>query len=145
VLAIILLFVGLAALRVLIIVTRTIMALIILMRIVGLLVIAITLVALVVVTILVATMLLVYSFTATRGRKMHHLFFFWLLFILGNLLKNASFFVNCLTLLKESDELHRVSGHHLVQFCKLELMRLGLHKEDSFTLLLCCEHFHHST
>jgi hypothetical protein len=64
------------------------------------------------------------------------LLFFWLLFILGNLLKNASCFVGCLTLLEESNELERVSGHRLVKTRKLELMRLGLGKEDLFTLLL---------
>ncbi len=59
---------------------------------------------------------------------MSRFLFFWLLFILGNLLENASHFVSCLTLLKESNEFERVSGHHLVQVHKLELMRLGLRK-----------------
>jgi hypothetical protein len=89
-----------------------------------------------VVAILVATMLLVAQLTATRDGKMSCLFFFWLLFVLGNLLKNASCFVGRLTLLNESNELERVHGHHLVQVCKLKLMRLGLREEDLFTLLL---------
>jgi hypothetical protein len=50
----------------------------------------IALVALMVVARLVATMLLVAQFTAMHGGKMSHLLFFWLLFVLGNLLKNAS-------------------------------------------------------
>ncbi len=58
-LAIILLFVGLPALRVLIFVTTTIMASIVLMIIVRLAIIAIALVALMIVAILVETMLLV--------------------------------------------------------------------------------------
>ncbi len=57
--AIILHFIGLPALRVLIVATRAIMVLIVLMTIVGLLVILIALVASMVVAILVATMLLV--------------------------------------------------------------------------------------
>jgi hypothetical protein len=79
---------------------------------------------------------------ATRSWKMSCFLFFWLLFILGNLLKNASHFVGCLTLLKESNELEWVSGHHLVQVRKLELMHLGPCEEDLFTLLLCCGYFH---
>ncbi len=73
------------------------------------------------------------------------LLFFWLLFVLGNLLKNPSRFVGHLTLLKESDELEQVSGHHLVCICKLKLMHLGLRKEDLFSLLLCHGNLHHST
>jgi hypothetical protein len=49
-----------------------------------------------------------------------------------------------LTLLEESDELERVSGHRLVQVRELELMHLGLHKEDLFTLLLRHGYVHHS-
>jgi hypothetical protein len=60
----------------------------------------------------VTMMLLVAQFTATHGRKMSCYLFFWLLFIFGDLLKNAR--LSCLTLLKESNELERVSGHHLV-------------------------------
>ncbi len=144
-LAIILLFVELAALRVLIVATRMIVAWIVLMTIVGLLVVAIASVALMVVTILVATMLLVARFMATCGGKMSRILFFWLFFVLGNLLKNASCFVGRLTLLKESNELERVSGRCLVQIRELELMRLGLRKGDLFTLLMRCGHFHCST
>ncbi len=57
--------------------------------------------------------------------------FFWLLFILGNLFKIASRFVGCLTLLEVSNELERVSGHHLVQVHELELMHLGLREEKN--------------
>jgi hypothetical protein len=71
--------------------------------------------------------------------------FLWLLFVLGNLLKIASHFVGCLTLLKESDEVEQVRRHHLACICKLKLMHLRLHKEDLFTLLLCCGQLHGST
>jgi hypothetical protein len=76
---------------------------------------------------------------------MSHFLFFWLLFILGDLLENASRFVGCLTLLKENNEFEQVSMHHLVQVKELELMHLGLCEEDLFTLLLHCGYFHHST
>ncbi len=121
------------------------MVLIILMMIVGSLVIVIALVASMVVAKLLAAMLLVAQYTAARGGKMSSFIFFWLLFILGNLLKNANHFVGCLTLLEESNDLEWVSGHHLVQIHKLELMCLGLHEEALFTLLLRCGHFHCST
>ncbi len=121
------------------------MASIILMTIVRLAIVAIAPVASMIVAILVATMLLVAQFTAMHGRKMSRFLFLWLLLILGNLLKNASCLVGCLTLLEESDELERVSRHRLVQVHELELMRLGLHKEDLFTSLLHREYFHHST
>ncbi len=77
-------------------------------------------------------------------RKLSHFSFLWLL-ILGNLLKNASRPVGCLTLLKEGNHLERVSRHHLVQVGKLVLVHLGLHEEDLFTLLLQCRYVHHST
>jgi hypothetical protein len=67
---------------------------------------------------------------------MSRLLLFWLFFALGNLLKNASRFVGRFTLLKKINELERVHGHHLVCIHELKLMRLGLHKEDLFTLLL---------
>jgi hypothetical protein len=124
--AIILLFVGLAALQVLVVAPRTIVALILLMTTVRLAIIAIALVALMVVAIFVAWMLLVAPFTATCGRKMSHFLLFRLLLVLGNLLKNASRLVGCLTLLEESNELEPISRHHLVQVRKLELTRLGL-------------------
>jgi hypothetical protein len=112
------------------------------MMIVGLLVVAIVLVALTVVAILVVTMQLVAGFMATGGKKMSRLLFFWLLLVLDNLLKNTNHFVDRLTLLKESNELERVCGHCLGCICKLELIRLGLCKEDLFTLLLCCGYLH---
>jgi hypothetical protein len=68
--------------------------------------------------------------------------FFWLLFILGDLLKNASCLVGCLTLLEESNELEKVSGHHLIQVRKLELMHLELREEDLYTLFLYHGYFH---
>jgi hypothetical protein len=77
-------------------------ALIVLMTILGSLVIMIVMVALMVVAILVPTMLLVAQFM--RSGKMSHLLFLWLLFVLGNLLKNASRFVCCLPLINESNE-----------------------------------------
>ena len=76
---------------------------------------------------------------------MSHFLFLRLLLVLGDLLKNASCLVGCLTLLKESDKLARVSRHRLVQVRKLELMHLGLRKEDLFTLILRRGYFHHST
>jgi hypothetical protein len=76
---------------------------------------------------------------------MSRLLIFWLFFVLGDLLKNASHFVGHLTLLKESNELEQVSEHHLAQIRELELMRFGLRKEDLFTLLLHRGHFHQST
>ncbi len=69
-LVIILLFVGLAALQVLIVTPRKIVALILSMTIVRSAIVAIALVALMIVSILVAMMLLVALFTAMRGRKM---------------------------------------------------------------------------
>jgi hypothetical protein len=80
-----------------------------------------------------------------RSGKVSCFLFFLLLFILGDLLKNASCLVGCLTPLEESNELERVSGHRLIQVRELELMRLGLCKEGFFTLLLRCGYFHHST
>jgi hypothetical protein len=73
---------------------------------------------------------------------MSHLLLFWLLLVLGNLLKNPSCFVGCLTLLKESDELERAHRHSFICICKLKLMCLGLHKEDLFALLLCHGQLH---
>jgi hypothetical protein len=77
-------------------------------------------------------------------RKLSHFPFLWLL-VLGNLLENASHLVDCLTLLKEGNHLERVSRHRLVQVGKLVLVRLGLCKEDLFTLLLRCRYVHHLT
>jgi hypothetical protein len=113
--AIVLLVVGLVALQVLIVALRTIVALIVLMMIVGLAIVAITLVALMVVTIFVTMMLPVAQFMATHGRKLSRFVLFRLLLVLGDLLKNASCLVGCLTLLEESNHLERVSRHCLVQ------------------------------
>jgi hypothetical protein len=79
---------------------------------------------------------------ATCSRKLSHFLLFWLLLVLGNLIENASCLVGCLTLLKESNQLEWVSRHCRVQVCELELMCLGLRKEDLFTLLLHHEYFH---
>jgi hypothetical protein len=46
------------------------------------------------------------------------------------------------TLLKESNELERISGHHFIQVCGLVLISLRLCKEDLFPLLLRHGHFH---
>jgi hypothetical protein len=73
---------------------------------------------------------------------MSHLLLVLLLFVLGDLLKNPSHFVGRLTLLKKSNELERVRGHHLVCIHKLKLMHLGLQEEDLFTLLLHCGYLH---
>ncbi len=75
------------------------------------------------------------------NRKLSHFPFLWLL-ILGNLLKNASCLVGCLTLLEEGNHFERVSRHHLVQVGKLVLVRLGLREEDLFTLLLRGRYIH---
>ncbi len=99
-LAIILLVVGLVVPRVLVVASTMIMALIVSMTIVRLVIVAITLVALMVVVIFVEMVLLVAQFTATCGRNMSRTLFFWLLLVLGDLLKNASCLVSCLTLLK---------------------------------------------
>ncbi len=95
VLAIILLFVGLAVPRVLVVALTMIMALIVSMTIIRLMIIAITSVASMVVAIFVATVLLVARFTATCGRNMSRTLFLQLLLVLGNLLKNASRLVGC--------------------------------------------------
>jgi hypothetical protein len=81
---------------------------------------------------------------ATCSRKMSHFLFFQLFLILGNLLENTSCLIDCLTLLKEINELEQVSRHHHVKVHKLELMNLGLRKEALFTLFLRHGYFHHS-
>ena len=67
---------------------------------------------------------------------MSRLLLFQLLLVLGNLLKNASRLVGCLTLLKEGNHSERVGRHRLVQVSKLVLVCLRLREEDLFTLLL---------
>ncbi len=74
--AIILLIIGLRALRVLVIASRAIVALVILMTIVGSAIVAVASVALMIVVILTTTMLMVAQFTAMHGRKMSHFLFF---------------------------------------------------------------------
>jgi hypothetical protein len=125
-LAIILLVVGLVALCVLVVVSTMITASILLMTIVRLVIVAITLVTLMVTTVLVTAMMMVAQFTTTCSRKMSRFPFLWLLLVLGNLLKNASHLVGCLTLLEESNHPERVSRRHLVQVSKLVLVRLRL-------------------
>ncbi len=77
-----------------------------------------------------------------RDRKISSLLLFWLILVLGNLLKNAGRFIVSLTLLEKGDEPKWVHGHRLVCIHKLKLMRLGLHKEDLFALLLRCGQLH---
>jgi hypothetical protein len=60
--------------------------------------------------------------------------FFWLLLVLGNLLKNASRLVGCLTLPKEGNHSEWVGRYRLVQVGELVLVHLSLRKEDLFTL-----------
>jgi hypothetical protein len=144
-LAIILLVVGLVFPHILVIASTMIMALIVSMMIIRSAIIAIASVTLMVVVIFVATVLLVAQFTATCGRNMNRTLFLWLLLVLGNLLKNASCLVGCLTLLKEGNHSERVGRHHLVQVDELVLVCLRLHKEDLFTLLLHHGYIHCST
>jgi hypothetical protein len=140
--AIILLVLGLVAPCILVVASTMIMVPIVSTTIVRSAIVTIVPVALVVVAIFVAMVLLVTRFRATCGRKMSRFLFLRLLLILGDLLKNASCLVGCLTLLKESNKLEWVSRHRLVQVRKLALMCLGLHKEDLFTLLLRRGYFH---
>ncbi len=67
---------------------------------------------------------------------MNRILFLRLLLVLGDLLKNASCLVGCLTLLKEGNHSEWVGRHHLVQVGELVLVRLRLREEDLFTLLL---------
>jgi hypothetical protein len=134
-LAIILLVIGLVALCILVIMSSMIMASTILMTIVRLAIIVVVAVASIVIMV----------FTALRSKKMSCSYFLWLLLILGNLLKNASRLVGCLTLLKESNHLEQVGWHHLVQVGKLVLVRFRLRKEDLLTLLLRRGYVHHLT
>jgi hypothetical protein len=71
--------------------------------------------------------------------------FLWLLLVLGNLLKNASCLVGCLTLLKEGNHSERIGRHRFVQVGKLVLVCLRLCEEDLFTLLLHRGYIHRST
>ncbi len=111
--AIILLVVGLVAPHVLVVALRAIVALIVSMMIVGLSIIVVALVASMEVVKSTTAMLTVARFTATCDRKLSRFPFLWLL-VLGDLLKNASHLVGCLTLLKEDDHLERVSRYCLI-------------------------------
>ncbi len=144
-LAIILLVVGLVVPCTLVVASTTIMASIVLMTIIRLAIVAITLVASMVVAIFVATVLLVAQFTARCGRNMSRTLFLRLLLVLGNLLKNASCLVGCLTLLKEGNHSEWVDRYQLVQVSKLVLVRLRLCEEHLFTLLLRRGYVHCST
>jgi hypothetical protein len=144
-LAIILLVVGLVVPCVLVVRSTTIMALIVSMTIIRLAIVVIALVASMVVTIFVVAVLLVAQFMAMHSRNMSRNFFLWLLLVLGNLLKNASCLVGCLTLLKEGKHSERVGRQPLVQVGELVLVCLRLREEDLFTLLLCCGYVHHLT
>jgi hypothetical protein len=71
--------------------------------------------------------------------------FLQLLLILGNLVKNASRLVGCITLLEEGNHSEQVGRYRLVQVGELVLVHLGLRDKDLFTLLLRCGYVHHST
>jgi hypothetical protein len=135
-LVIILLVIGFVALCVLVVVSTMIVASILLMRIVRLVIDAIVFVTLMVIAVLVTALMTVAQFTATRGRKMGRFPFLQLLLVLGNLLKNDSYLVGCLTLLKESNHPERVSRHCLVQVSKLVLVCLSL-REEVCSLFSC--------
>jgi hypothetical protein len=98
-----------------------------------------------IVAVLMTALLTVARFMAICGGKMSRFLFLWLLLILGNLIKNASRLVVHLTLLKEGNRSERVGRYRLVQVSKLVLVRLGLRKEDLFTLLLRRGYVHCST
>ncbi len=142
--AIILLVVGLVVPHILVVLSTMIMAMIVSMMIIRLAIVAIESVASMVVAIFVVTVLLVAQFMVMSGRNMSRTLFFWLLLVLGDLLKNASRLVGCLTLLKEGNRSEWVGRHRLVQIGELVLVHLRLHKEDLFTLLLRRGYIHHS-
>ncbi len=102
--AIILHVVGLVAPCVLVVLLWSIVVSVVLMRIVGSFIIAVVLVTLMVVVIFMTVMLTVAQFTAMHDRKLSRFLFCWML-VLGNLLKNTSRLVGCLTLLKEGNHL----------------------------------------
>ncbi len=127
-LAIILLVVGLVVPCILV-VSTTIIELIVLMRIIRLAIITITSVALMVIAIFVATVLLVAQFTAMFCRNMSRTLFLWLLLVPGNLLKNASHLVGCLTLLKKAIILSGSAGTILFKLANLFWCTLGCAKK----------------
>ncbi len=111
--AIILLVVGLVAPHILVVASRAIVALIISMTIIRSLIIVFASVSSMVVAIFTTAMLTVAWFMATYDKKLSCFLFLWL-FVLSNLLENASRLVSCLTLLKEGNHLDLVSRNHLV-------------------------------
>ncbi len=113
-LVIILLVVGLAVPQVLVVALATIMASIVSMTIIWSAIITVVLVALMTVAVVATAMLAVAQLTATCSRKMSRFLFLWLLLILGNLIKNASRLVGCLTLLEEGNHSEQVGRYHLV-------------------------------
>ncbi len=121
------------------------MALVVSMKIARSVFVAIALVALMIVTVVTTAVLMVAQFTAMCGGKMSRFLFLWLLLILGNLIKNASRLVGCLTLLKEGNHSERVDRYRLAQVSKLVLVCLRLREEDLFTLLLWRGYVHCST
>ncbi len=76
---------------------------------------------------------------------MSRFLFLRLLLVLGDLIKNTSRLVGCLTLLEEGNHSERVGRHRLVQVGELVLVHLGLRKEDLFTLLMRRGYVHHLT
>jgi hypothetical protein len=112
-LAIILLVIGLVAPHILVVASRAIVVPIVSMTIVGLLIVVVASVALMIVAMFTTAMLMVAQCMAMCNWKLSRFPFLWLL-VLGNLLKNASCLVGCLTLLKEGDHLEWVSRYHLV-------------------------------
>jgi hypothetical protein len=142
-LAVILLVVGLAVPRVLVITPTTMMVLIVSMMIIRSAIIAVASVALMMVAVVATAIMVVARFIATWGRKMSRFLFLCLLCIVGDLIKNTSHLVGCLTLLKEGNHSERVGRYRLVQVGKLVLLRLRLRKEDLFTLLLHHGYVHH--
>jgi hypothetical protein len=142
---IILLVVGLGAFQVLVVTSEAIVASVVSMTIARLVIVAIASVALMIVAVVTTAMLTVNRFTAMCGEKMSHFLFLWLLLVLSNLIKNASSLVGCLTMLKEGNHSEQVSRYRLVQVGELVLVRLRLHEEGLFTLLLRRGYVHCST
>ena len=135
-LAIILLVVGLGAFQVLVIMSRAIVALIVSMKIVRSVIVAIALVALMIVMIVTTAILTVAQFTATRGRNMSRFLFLWLLLIFGNLIRNASRLVGCLTFFEEGNHLSGSEGTILFRLANLFWFTLGCTKKI-YSLFSC--------
>ncbi len=74
---------------------------------------------------------------AMRGKKLKHFLLFWLLLVLGNLLKNASCLASCLTLLKESNHLaQRKFVHSSLAPWVLSSFDRGSHPQGSCNAVL---------